>query len=143
MYDMWLMTGLLMVLVVMSIFDIKTKKIPIWILVVISISGITLWVVGNDKNLSGLMMSLVPGAIMTILSIVTKEKVGMGDAIVITCLGIGLGLEKCSFLVMIALFANFFFAGIMFLMKKVNRSTQLPFIPFITLGMGVMILVYL
>lgn len=136
---MWLL-GFILLLAVLSIFDIRTKKIPIAGFISIYIySALYLFFSGECIiTLDGLLISLIPGLILAVLSFITEGKIGMGDALLTVGLGIGLGIERVSYTLAAALILICIFGLYMIFTRKMNRGSQIPFVPFITLGMGVM-----
>ncbi len=142
MQRMWLLTyGI--ILTALSVCDVRTRKIPgIGIAAVYAISGA--FIATNSQggiDWWGLALSVMPGMLMMALSLVTEGKIGMGDGILTCGLGLGLGLEMTSYVIMGALVAASVTGMLMLALRKVSRSTKLPFVPFVTFGLGVMALV--
>lgn len=136
---MWILIyGL--ILIVLAVFDIRTKSIPVWGLGAVFAVSVVCCVTGsgNGIDIPGIVLACVPGAFMIVLSFMTEGKIGMGDGVLILGIGIGLGLEKTAYLLMGALIAGCIFSGILLVFKKAGKNTRIPFVPFITFGLGVM-----
>lgn len=58
----------------------------------------------------------------------------MADAVILLILGISMGLGNSISVLMIALFIVCGYSGIMLLLKKVNKKSQVPFLPFLFIG---------
>lgn len=64
-------------------------------------------------------------------SIVTNEEVGKGDAVILSTIGIFLGLKKTILVLIYALFSTIIIGGILLLIRKKNKKYKIPFVPFI------------
>ena len=140
MRDLWWVIGTMMVMIVISVCDVKTKTIPCWGLSVIfalTIIRVAYNLVVYKATWIDVVVSMVPGIFLITLSLISEGKIGMGDGILITLLGMSIGLEDCVYMLTAALILNCLFVLILFVRHKVTKETQIPFAPFITLGMGV------
>ena len=140
MSDLWWLIAVVVVLVVLSIFDIRSRRIPVSGFVIIFVMSLMYRGItdGRDVDLLGVVWSVIPGLLLIGLSVLTERKIGMGDGILILVLGPGLGLLRCIYLLAGAFFLCCVFSGALLLLRKADRKTRIPFVPFITLGMGVM-----
>jgi len=68
------------------------------------------------------------------ISKMTKEALGYGDSLVILGLGILLGLWQVMTVLVMAFSLAAISSMILLVLKKMNRRTTLPFIPFLTLS---------
>ncbi|MBQ7615781.1 MAG: prepilin peptidase [Butyrivibrio sp.] len=127
------------VLAVASITDIRRKEVPIWeVLACMAISAIRaagLFIQGNAN--AELILSVLPGLAVLVLSYVTRQGIGYGDGLMLVSLGPALGLGRLGMGLLVAFFSCSVISGILLFTKKAARSTRIPFIPFITIGMGV------
>lgn len=121
---------------VISIFDVKTRKIPFFMLFGLLMAAVVSFVI-DESTVFDIMLGLIPGGIVAFISFASNERVGMGDAFILMILGMGLGLEPVAIISCIALVLNCSFSAILLFLKKANRNTEIPFAPFITAGMGV------
>lgn len=129
--------GVMLLLVLCSFFDIKWKKIPLWAFlaggvwalasVVIScvVQGSVMQVIG------GTLAATLPGIIFLILSFLTEKKVGYGDGILLIILGVLEGLKNVSFICCIGLFLQSLVAVVLVMLRKADKQTCIPFIPFL------------
>jgi len=74
------------------------------------------------------------GLVFILISKVTREKLGVGDSLIILALGILLGFWEVMILILIAFLASACFGIVMMCWKKKNRHSSFPFVPFIALS---------
>lgn len=120
-----------------SIYDFIWKKLPIWIVVVGSILGLLIGI-GQiyflKEEWSDLLWGLVPGICVIGMSLVSEDKIGLGDGVVLLTLGLLLGMEATIMAAVIGLFLATLAGVFLMIVKKVGLQTSVPFIPFLTLG---------
>ena len=133
----------LLLLLIASAVDIRKKEVPLWELGVAGALSaakiITDLVVGSFDPLAS-ALALVPGALFLALAFITRQGVGYGDGLLILCIGPALGLYGLALGLIISLFACSLFSGVLLLLKRAKGGTRIPYIPFLTIGMGVMML---
>ena len=96
----------------------------------------------EEAELFPLCIGLIPGAALLMISLVTSGGLGMGDVLMAFCLGPVFGASMMS----AALFAGFFLCSIssliLLIFRKITLKGELAFLPFLTLGTGVICLVF-
>lgn len=124
---------LLICLAILSIWDIKKKMIPVIPIVLtgILLAGYRLWT-GVGLIVPGL--GLLPGIVLLIAALCTKESIGYGDGLVFCMIGIGCGVQKTMAVLGLSLLAAALTAMVVLVTRKGNRKTKLPFLPCILLG---------
>nr|WP_297766888.1 prepilin peptidase [uncultured Butyrivibrio sp.] len=115
--------------------EISMKAIIVCALLALSSTGIRLYTGGE---LLDSFLSLLPGAIMLIIGRITKEEVGYGDGLMLMTIGPVFGLEHVMLGCFTGLFAISILSIFILVCRKGNRKTKIAFVPFLTLGMGVM-----
>ena len=133
----------MLVLIIASIEDVRTKEIPAWEIVacaVISIAACALNVCRGKSDALGIFMSLLPGAGILFIALMSGEGVGFGDGFLLLAAGPALGPWISVMGLVAALFAGSIVSGILVVIRKAKRSTRIPFVPFMTLGMGAMLI---
>ena len=75
-----------------------------------------------------------------LLSFVSRQSVGYGDGLLLLCAGPALGAGVAVMGMIAAVFACGLVSGALLIFKKVGKKAQMPFVPFLTFGMGVMML---
>ena len=128
------------VMLILSVQDIKNKEISAKLLVVsaiISLVGAFIGVWKNNLSITDVVVSLLPGAGMLFLSFATRQQIGYGDGLVALVLGPAFGIRIMLLGIVIAFFGSSIFSIILLLLKKAEKKTRIPFVPFITLGTAV------
>lgn len=131
------MSGLNFVIIIglgiLSIIDIKSKALPTWL---IGVFAIVCFIFRYIEGVSffDFILSLLPGIVLFILAICTKEKIGIGDAFVVGILGIGYTVQNVVSILGISLFFVAIWAIGLLIIKKANRKTELPFLPYLFIG---------
>lgn len=125
-----------------SVEDVWHKKIHRILLM----AGVILCVisVGVDKNIlmRQRMFGLLPGGLIFVVSILTKEAIGKADAIMFLIIGGCLGLEQLLFVLLISSMLCACFSAIVLMLRIVRRKDKLPFAPFLLVGMWGLVVLY-
>lgn len=129
----------LIFLFVCSMWDLRTKKIPIWLLSV-GAGGIILFhIFCKNINLFSTLGGIGLGMICLLISKVTKEALGYGDSILICLLGSYVGFINILWIITTAFGLAGIFSLIFFVGKNRYKEKAIPFIPFLAISyMGVM-----
>jgi leader peptidase (prepilin peptidase)/N-methyltransferase len=125
--------------VINSIQDIRKKEILLIPTVLAGAAG-AVWTALNGRPAGSMLLGFVPGALVLVLSILSKGRVGSGDAVVIMALGTWLGIAAAAGILLTALLAAAA-AGAVY-MAKGGRKKEMPFIPFLAAGCVLYILIY-
>ncbi len=126
--------GVFLMLVICTIEDCLNKKIVIWhLLIPLPFLCLDLWCNAKVTVLSRIL-GLIIGAIFLLLSKLTKEQIGIGDAYVIIVIGLMLGGIHCLEIITFSFLLSSIVAIILMLMFHFSRKKTIPFIPFLLLG---------
>lgn len=116
-----------------AIVDWKERMIPRWLLIfaaiLVGITCLFLHVPIRQRLIGGVI-----GLVFTAISIWGKETVGLADALIILLLGVALGGYTQIVILGASLALLMFAAMALFLMKKVGRKDNIPFLPFLFTG---------
>ena len=126
---------------VLAITDIKEKAVPYVFLVVFGMIAVIYTVMRGEKEWINILYSLIPGVFLLMVSLCTKESIGYGDGWTVMALGLLLGAGACFITVCIGLFVSAFFSLVLLVLHKVSGKSRLPFLPFLTIGLGVLMIV--
>ena len=113
--------------------DIRKRRISLLSIAIFAFIGLV-YQGFYKKQLSPALLGLVPGILLLAVSRVTREALGMGDALLMLVLGIYLGLQNSVEVLLLALFLAAFWAGILMLICHKKRDYEFPFVPFLLLG---------
>ena len=141
MLEMWIEILLFVFLGICAVYDGVEREIPLAVVWLGIITAIVLHIEGlaGDGAWQAAVLSVIPGEISWMLSFVTNEKVGYGDGWMLIMIGLFVGLWKCFLILMIGLILSSLVVLILLAAGKVSRNAQLPFAPFLLLGMGVVV----
>lgn len=131
---------MLCLLAILTYTDIKYRKLPwIWL-------GLTGASVMIDMVLSGQYrdparyLGILIGLSFCVLSVLSGQAIGLGDALLFTILGGFLGIYELLFLLFISFGMTAVFSTVLLLLKKGNLKSDIPFLPFLYLAFGGMFL---
>lgn len=127
---MWLIIFLL----VCTILDLKTRKLPVWFMFLGSTAAIIFRIVNWDSDAINWFGGIIIGIFFLMLSKWTREGLGYGDSWMILILGISLGLWDILLLLSIALICSGILALMLLIKGKWSRKVSFPFVPFLMLG---------
>lgn len=133
---MWKETMMAAWLLPMSIMDVKSRRVPAWILWIGAVAAAgTLLYEMISKGTTGwqICRGLLPGLALLAVAFATG-KAGMADGVIMLLMGIFAGYEVCVAASLAGLFLLAFFSGILLALRKVKRDTRIPFVPFLTVG---------
>lgn len=121
-------------LAVLSQEDIKEKRVSVRKLLFFAVSGIAYRLLVRPLDINELVGSLVPGAFLLFLAVLTRESIGFGDGIVVLILGLWIGGALTTISVCVGILGAGI-CGCIYLIAK--RKEPIPFVPFLLLGMEV------
>ena len=123
--------GIFVLLIPCGVYDLRTRLIPVWYVGIFAGLAMLYHLLFSD----GLLLQAAAGAglglLFVLFSRISKEALGMGDAMVITALGLWCGIGDCLTLILFAFILAGIYGGIWMLIRKKNRRDSLPFIPFL------------
>lgn len=121
-------------LLLLSVIDIRYKKVPLILLIVSNLGALWYQCVMNETDTWLLFMGFAVGILFFFISRVSREGIGYGDSWGIMVLGIFMGIWGVLE-VLAASFLLLILAGIVCMLRgKLNRKSTLPFFPFLTAG---------
>lgn len=112
-----------------SIMDVRTRRVPVWMLALGGVLCTLSAVIQGNGSLDALR-GMLPGILLLLIAFATK-KAGYGDGIALSCLGLVLGGSGCLLLFSISLFLTSLCAMALLAVHKVRRDTSMPFLPFL------------
>lgn len=126
---------LLLLLTAAAVIDIRKQIIPDKLVLAGFAVGLIMLFINDHINwLSAVLAVIIVSGPLLLISVVTKEAIGMGDVKLLTFTGIFLGLEKIVSALMLSLFLSGAVGLILITIKLSNRSKKIPFAPFVLVG---------
>lgn len=138
--------GVILILAVGSIFDIRWKKIPTALLVAGAAWAVVCIILqilreGAGAALVAVLISVFPGMALLVLSLLTEKKVGSGDGLILILLGLYEGVERAVPVFCLGLFLQSLLAVGLLIFKKADKQTCIPFLPFLLAARLLLLLV--
>lgn len=120
-------------LLFLSVEDIRRKKVPIWALAAALAVSPLFWLF-KEEDVGTFLLGIIPGAVLILISFVSRGGIGLADAAVVIILGINTGLTSVLMAVTISFGLIALFSGGMLIAGKLRLKSTLPYIPFAFLG---------
>ncbi len=120
-------------LLVLSIFDMRTKEVPVWF-VGLAAGAALIFRMCESVPVLQLLAGLLPGIFVLLLAVCTRESIGTGDGLVVCALGLFCGLKETVAVFGMALFFAAVVALVLLVLKRAGRKTELPFLPCLCTG---------
>lgn len=131
---MWYTIWAICFLAICSYTDIREKKVYIWFCVAnIAAAAIIQITVGTISWLN-VLVGIIIGLIIAIVAIVTKEKIGKGDALIVIAIGIIEGGQMTIAILWWGLILCTVVSAVGLVMKKLTMKYELPLVPFLLIG---------
>lgn len=138
---MWIEMVLFLFLAVCAVFDGFSRRVPlvvVW-LGMLTAAGLRIGGAMGEAGLMSAALSLLPGVGFFLLGFLTKEKVGYGDGWALLMIGLFMGIYRCFLILLAGLMVESAVVIVLLAIGKVKRDREIPFLPFLLLGMGVAI----
>lgn len=119
-------------LMLCSLSDIRTKEIPIVLLIGMSAALFFFRLLSADRSVGAVACGVMIGGVFFLISKMTGEAIGYGDSWIILLLGAYLGGRELVVLLVAAFGGAGIFSLIGFAVKKQSRTWVIPFVPFLT-----------
>jgi len=136
----WVLGLIIIVFLVFStVFDLKYMILPDFSTVILIICSLVLLVgTRHGACLQNIIVALGASGFLLILNLITKGKgMGMGDVKLAIFMGLFLGYFKTIVALYVAFIVGAIWGLILMILKKANRKSQVPFGPFMILGIFV------
>ena len=122
--------------------DLKTKQVRVLEIIVFGILGIIINIIYKPHTLISVLGGVGIGLLTILFSYISKEKIGMGDAYIITVTGLYLGFIDTAILLWISsLLAAI--TGLVLIRKYDNTKMEIPFVPFLLIAYIIMYLIHI
>ena len=125
-------------LIVGSIFDIKYKSLPGWFLMIGGVLAVGLAVLLKPVSLWQMAGGLLLGLLLLGISFVSRGALGRGDGIFLGIIGLNLGFSTVFSIFTGALLLAAILAILLVIIKRANKNTAFPFLPFLGASYGIL-----
>lgn len=134
---------LLPYLMVMAVWDVMHRRISLGISLVTAaflaiLRIVEIWNTG--ETLPAAFLGVLTGVFLLLISYVSQGGIGAGDGLVFVVMGLVLHVWENSMVLLLALTLSGVVGGSLLVLRRVQRKSMLPFVPFILCGYGVMFL---
>ena len=124
----------LSILLILSIWDIRRREIPVYLIVGSMILSAVYLILGKETDYLLAAGGTVVGIVFLIISKVTEEGVGYGDSLSILVVGSYLGFWNILFVLSVSFFLLLCILIPFLWIKKMSKKCTLPFLPFLMGG---------
>ncbi|MDO4633856.1 MAG: hypothetical protein Q4B01_08385 [Eubacteriales bacterium] len=116
--------------------DIREKRVAVRpaVKMMLLSGGLLILTTAAGRRLLRLGMAALPGMTVLLISGISREAIGKGDALVLLVVGFSLGAGAACEVLAAGVFLSFPAALFVLISKKGDRRTELPFLPFLLAG---------
>lgn len=125
--------GTLLFLLFSSFFDIRKREISIPVTLLFGLAGVV-YSVRTGRTMTDYLIPLGIGILILGGSVLTRGQVGMGDGWMLLALGCMLRMECYIQMACIGVLLAAAYSGVLMLVFRKNRKTEIPLVPFLLLG---------
>ncbi|MBO6240455.1 MAG: prepilin peptidase [Butyrivibrio sp.] len=130
----------LVLLFVAGVFDFKKKEISLLLIIAMAAISIVCGVIDvffGKSSAKEILICLIPGACLMMLSLISRQSIGIGDGLIVAAIGLCFGIHRLVLGVSIALFISGIMSIFLIIVRKAGKKDSFPFVPFIFVGMVV------
>lgn len=127
--NMWFVSITAVWLLVISIIDVRKRRVPVWTLAIGGILVLIKCICRNGEYLD-VISGMLPGVFLLLTAFVS-QKAGYGDGVALLILGMISGAGKSLMIFGFSLFLAAVFSVVMLVLGKAGRNTAIPFLPFL------------
>lgn len=131
---MWKLWGVTIYLTILSLHDIRNRKIPISFLLgggVVAAMYIIYAIVIQGNGPEKYLAAAFPGLILLATALLTG-KVGYADGLLLMMVGPVIGGRQCAVVFCASLFLTAAASAVLLVSRRANRGTEIPYVPFLT-----------
>ena len=133
---------LIIILGVICVFDIKRKKIPVYMLIILAAAGIISNFTVGEFDIEKRIIAMLPGMILLIVSMITKQQIGYGDGMIILIMGLYIDIDDILSIVLSSFLLSSIAAIILMTVFKKKKNFEMAFSLFLLIGYGLVKGVY-
>ena len=131
------------VLVIEAVKDFRKKEVNIPVLGILVVAAMVMIFLGKDISVSNAIIGLAEGLLLILVSVMTKGQIGIGDGILLAACGLMLGGKDNMVMFFFACLSSAIVSVLIMIIKKADKKTTIPFVPFMIPGFLIMVLLSL
>lgn len=114
-----------------AVDDIRTKRIKVLEVAAFAVIGVIIDLLYRPYSIISILGGVAVGVFVFILSLITKEKIGKGDALIVMVSGLYLGFMNTVVVLWLASILAALIGGIMIRCHGHRMDLEIPFVPFL------------
>jgi prepilin signal peptidase PulO-like enzyme (type II secretory pathway) len=124
------------ILCIASVIDIKNQKIPNPLIIAAASLGLgsTLFYPNLNSIIDSILGAISAILLLGLIFITSHNSIGIGDIKLLMCVGIFLGMQSTLESIIISIFICGLVSFILMKLHFLNRKSNIPFAPFVFLG---------
>ena len=92
------------------------------------------YILYSNNNLLSIAGGVGMGGLVYLFSNISNEKIGKGDALLVSFIGSVCGLRFSIVMLLLSFIVSSVTALVLLVMKKATKNTEMPFAPFLSIG---------
>lgn len=135
----------LLYLFILSAFDLREKTVPSVLLIlggILAGAGAGYGILAGNLSLHQPLLGMIEGVILLLIAHLT-QKMGYADGIVLILIGLLTGYRGSLMVLCISSFLCAVFCMVLMIVRKINKNSRIPYIPFLSIAYFVYIFVVL
>ncbi len=117
-----------------AVIDLKRREINIVFPIITGVFSVIFMLLSDDVSVASSLIGLAEGVLLIALSFITDGQIGSGDGIILAATGLMLGWKDNLIMFFFSCLISAFVAVGLMGIKKADKKTKIPFIPFMVPG---------
>lgn len=114
--------------------DMKSKEVRVIEIIIFGIIGLIIEFTTRPYTAISIVGGVMVGLMVYLFSVLTKEKIGKGDALIVMVTGLYLGFQNTLLLVWISTILAAIIGSFVVRKSKLKIDVEIPFVPFLLMG---------
>ena len=138
MFEKWIV---LVFLFLGMIWDIKKRVVPKTYIYIFFVAGTICLLLGviNEKGILDGLFGLIPGCVVIMLSIVSREHIGSGDGWILLCVGFFQNVKETLCMIFFAFAIMTIVLMFLLVIRRISCKSTIPLVPFLFVGQAIII----
>ena len=133
--------GLMCLYTITAYEDVRTRTIYVEPAIVFGVLGLIINIFTKQYTYMSLFGGFLVGGVVYLFSILSKGKIGKGDALIVAVTGLYIGFVNTIVLLWISSVLALIFGLIVVKKNKYAMDYELPYVPFLLVGYGILLTV--